>query len=160
MDEPLGEACTVLSERLLEELSKRIRAGAYEQVAAQTMGVPLELYQDWLLQGRRPDGPDLCRRLVRVVEQAKAHARCMAEMDMRTKHPRIWLLHGPGRETNELPGWSAQAKARPDSARRLNVLEHPEVVALFALVKEVLKSFPEALAAVLKALEEAGLIWP
>jgi hypothetical protein len=81
----------------------------------------------------------------------------MAEAEMRTKQPKTWLLHGPGRETGMLPGWSAPAKPVPGEDRQLNVLEHPEIVALFREIKEALEPYPEALAAVLRKLEEARL---
>jgi hypothetical protein len=56
-----------LTPHFIHEISERIRAGAYEQVAAQSLGVALDTYQDWLLQGQQASGPELCRALVMAV---------------------------------------------------------------------------------------------
>jgi hypothetical protein len=143
-----------LTRRLILELAERIKAGAFEQVAAESLGVPFALYQDWLARGRGARAGGLCRDLVREVRQARAHARLMAEMDLRTKAPKVWLLNGPGKETAELPGWSAPARPRAEGGQQLNALEHPEVVALLGAVVQALTPFPAQREAVLKAITE------
>jgi hypothetical protein len=144
-----------LTAQLIGDLCDRVKAGAYEQVAAESLGVPFALYQQWLArgEGRRARSP--YRDLVRAMQQARAHARLMAETDMRANNPKVWLLHGPGKETEALPGWTALARPRPGGeAEPLNVLLHPEIVALFNAVLEALLPHPEAHAAVLRLLAE------
>ena len=147
-----------LTPQLIRDLSERIKGGAFEQVAAESLGVPFDLYQRWLARGRQPRGPRRCRELVRAVRQAKAHARLMAEMDLRANAPKVWLLHGPGKETASLPGWSTPSRAHAaDPKAPFDPLQHPEVVALFKAIDEALVPFPEARAAVLRVVNAAAI---
>jgi hypothetical protein len=140
-----------LTPQLIAELSSRIKSGAFEQVAAESLNLPFDLYQRWLARGQGEKARGLYRDLVQAVQQARAHARLMAEMDLRSKNPKVWLLHGPGKETDDLPGWTAPARPRPGGdGAPLNVLLHPEIVALFRAVLEALRPYPEAHAAVLR----------
>lgn len=100
--------------QLQDELCKLLRAGAYEHVAAELVGVPYRRYKRWLQQGRSKDAPETYRNFVKEVRQAKAHARFMAESELRRKQPRYWLLHGPGRETEQRPGWTAPPRLSTD----------------------------------------------
>jgi hypothetical protein len=144
-----------LTRQLIGELAERIKAGAYEQVAAESLGVPPAVYRGWLARGQTGRARGLCRDLWEAVRQARAHARFMAEMDLRTKAPKVWLLHGPGRETAELPGWTSPARPRPaGDGQGLSALEHPEVLALLDTVRQALVPFPEARVVLLTALGE------
>jgi len=143
-----------LTARLVRELCERIKAGAFEQVAAESLGVPFALYRSWLARGRRAGAGRFYRQLAQDVRQALAHARFMAESALRTEAPKVWLLSGPGRETRELPGWTAPARPRQQTeAERLDVFSHPEVVALLNDIAKVLLPFPEARTAVLRILD-------
>jgi hypothetical protein len=148
-----------LTPQLIQDLVERIKAGAFEQVAAESLGVPFALYQDWLARGGRPRARPPYRELFAAVRQARAHARLMAEMDLRSSAPKVWLLHGPGRETTDAPGWSSPTRPRRGGpAEPLNVLRHPEVVALINEIVEALQPYPEARDAVLRRLD--GLTLP
>ena len=99
-----------LTAETIKELGDRIKAGAFEQMAVQSLGISLETYQKWLNTkgGRRNSLPQQLRD---EVMRARAHARLMAEMQLRTKEPKSWLLNGPGKPTAELPGWTSPVKA-------------------------------------------------
>jgi hypothetical protein len=143
-----------LTPQLVNDLCYRIKAGAFEQVAAESLGVPFDVYRGWLTRGRRAQTSSVYRQLFRGVQQARAHARLMAEMELRKAAPKVWLLHGPGRETTNLPGWTAPARARLDhTSERLDVFRHPQIVALLRAITAALAPFPEARAAVLRVLE-------
>ena len=143
-----------LTPKLIRDLVERIKAGAYEEVAAESLGVPIERYKGWLERGQDARARGIYRQLFEAVRQARAHARFMAEMDLRTKAPKVWLLNGPGRETRDLPGWTAPAKPRPDRDRELNVFEHPEIIALLNLIRETLVPFADAFAALVQVAPE------
>jgi hypothetical protein len=142
-----------LTAQLVRDLADRIKAGAFEQVAAESLGVPFEMYRTWLARGRQPRAGKLYRQLYQGVRQARAHARLMAETELRKEAPKVWLLHGPGRQTSDLPGWTSPTRARPDGeAEKLDVFRHPEVMALINAITAALAPFPEAREAVIRLL--------
>ncbi len=145
-----------LTDTLIQGICTRVRAGAFEHVAAGSLGVPLTTFEAWLRQGQRQNGALLKRRLVRELQAARAHARFMAEMEMRRDDPKCWLLHGPGKETPTAPGWSALARAAAQSDRDgLPLLQRAEFAGLARLLMKLLAPYPEARVAVADGL--AGL---
>src|SRR5262249_52469674 len=140
---------------LIDELASRIKAGAFEHVAVESLGIPWELYQRWLKRGEGPKAQEPFLALHRAVRQAKAHARLMAEVQMRTDNPKVWLTQGPGKETDALPGWTAPVKATvpKQNTSRPGDLQ-PELLQLFSLILEVLSPFPEARKAVAEVLTQ------
>jgi hypothetical protein len=145
-----------LTPQLIRDLCERIRAGAFEHVAAESLGVPATLYQRWLARGRARDAPRRYRELRQAVCQARGQARLMAEMDMRANDPKSWLLHGPGRDTAGRPGWTAAARPRPDEDTTVpNVLLHQEMMDLLHRLREGLLDLPDAQALVDRLLAAA-----
>ncbi len=140
-----------LTPELIRDLCHRIRAGAFEHVASESLGVPVEVYQQWLARGLQPRAGKIYRELYRSVRQARAHARCMAEMAMRSDNPRTWLLHGPGKETEAVPGWSSSPRAASLAAAGE---QRAELLAVIAAVYQALRPFPDARQAVLAALQQ------
>lgn len=132
-----------MTPQLIRDLSERIRAGAYDHVAAESLGIPYEVYRAWLARGRQPRSRGLYRRLYQAILQARAQARLLAEMDMRRRHPRDWLLHSPGRETADLPGWSGTVPPTPPVTPAA-LLHDPLFPQFLALLDDVLRDFPEA----------------
>ena len=104
-----------LTPELIKKLSTSLEAGAFEHVAAELAGIPYQVYQEWLKCGQQARAGTLYRELYQTTQRAKAHARFMTESYLRTKEPRYWLLHGPGKETNDRPGWSAAPRAGADT---------------------------------------------
>jgi hypothetical protein len=142
-------AQSTLTAQLILELCERIKAGAFEHVAAESLGVSQETYRDWLARGRVPEAEPLYRDLDHGARQARAHARLMAEMELRTSAPKAWLLHGPGRDTGAAPGWSAATRApAADKDGTLNVFAHPEIIGLLHSLGQALAPYGEAKKAV------------
>jgi hypothetical protein len=147
-----------LTAQLIHELCERIKAGAFDHVAAESLGVPAKRYRRWLARGRTRRAPALCRSLVVGVLQARGHARMMAELDMRTGNPKVWLLHGPGRERAGRPGWSAAP--RPEGRAggpNGNVLLDPVTLNLLRAIEEGLAGNPEGQAAIHQVLGNVTL---
>src|SRR5207244_707653 len=107
-------------------------------VAAEAAGVPAEVFQDWLERGSRPGARDPYRSLAERVRHAHGHARCMAEVALCKADPKAWLLNGPGKNSDTLPGWSAPLKGQPKPDRGLSALLDPHLQALLGSLLEVL----------------------
>jgi hypothetical protein len=141
-----------LSTSLIADICQRIKAGAFEQVAVESLGVPIAAFQGWVRRGQRPRAGGLCRQLVDEVRQARGHARLMAEMQLRQEDAKAWLLHGPGRDCAAQDGWagvSAVSRGHKPSAGN----DWPEdVLELGAVLLEALTPFPEARVAVAEVL--------
>jgi hypothetical protein len=135
----------------VEAICTRLRAGGSEMVAVQAAGVPWKSYQKWLAQASRPRAGKLYRQLAEGIDQAQAQARLLAEIAVRDSDAKAWLLHGPGRETAERPGWGAAARADASAGAGA---ERIEVEELCALALRVLLPFPEARALLSAALEK------
>ena len=75
------------------------------------LGVPVETFRAWLRDGQRRRRNDRQRVLGESLRKAAAQARLKAEVELYRDDPLKWLLHGPGRETPTLPGWSLAAHA-------------------------------------------------
>ena len=59
--------------------------------------------------------------------------------------PKVWLLNGPGKNSDSLPGWSTPVKGQPKSEKQtINVLLERQTQTLLKLLLEVLAPFPEA----------------
>jgi hypothetical protein len=144
-----------VTEALLRDIVVRVQGGAFPHVAAEAAGVPAEVFHDWLERGSRPGARDPYRALAERVRHAHGHARCMAEIALREDDPKAWLLNGPGKNSDRLPGWSAPVKGlAPADRRAVNVLLEPSMQALLASLMEVLAPYPDARAALAAALEK------
>ncbi len=142
-----------VTEALIADIASRVQGGAFPHVAAEAAGVPAEVFQDWMERGSRPGAREPYRSLAERVRHAHGHARCMAEVALRTDDPKAWLLNGPGKNSDALPGWSTPVKAQPGADRdAANLLLDARVQALLAALMAALEPFPEARAAVAAAL--------
>jgi hypothetical protein len=150
----MSRQTSLLTNELIYEICARVRAGAFDHVAAGTLGVPPATFRRWLRQGRRR-GDGLQRRLVIGLHEARALARLTAEMNMRHEDPKCWLLHGPGKETPTVAGWSALARAAAQAgASEAASLGQPAFAGLTRLLLKLLAPYPEARAAVAAGLAE------
>jgi len=102
--------CPELTEELLKEICNRVMAGAFEHIAAGSLGVPLAKFL-------RNGSARAASRAARSSnggwstnwKRPGSHARLMAEMDMRKNEPKVWLLHGLARRHRPFragPPWS------------------------------------------------------
>ncbi len=146
-----------LTPGLREQIISSIRAGGYPHVAAEAWGVPKDVLEDWLKRGNDTDAREPYRSFAREIRQAFAQARLCAEMAVYKEEPKIWLMHGPGRECEDQPGWSVSVKPAEASAQARNALCDPELMALFRAVLQALTPFPEARGKVAETLMSLGI---
>ncbi len=143
-----------LTHKLIQDLAHRIKKGVFANVAAESLGIPFKLLQEWLNCGDRNNAQKIYRDLAQQVSQAKAKARLHAEALMLEENPRFWLLHGPGKETLREPGWTFGVRATEGLYRETGKMTEEEVFSLFGLVHEVLHPFPEARQSLINVLNE------
>ena len=134
-----------------------IRAGGYPHIAAEAWGMPKETFDDWIRRGEEPKAREPCRSFARDVRLAHAQARLKAELSVFESDPKIWLIHGPGRETDDSPGWSISVKPAELSVAGRNVLLDPELMRLFHIVMQALEPHKEARLEVALALSKYGI---
>jgi len=132
-----------LNRELQEQIVAGIRAGAFPQVAAQAFGVSRRSFLRWRRLGRSNEGDTEFVAFASAVDQAAAQARLRAEMGVFTEQPRIWLQHGPGRETSECPGWTVAIKPTSKAKVASNAFAMPEVQELIDIVLGALEGQPD-----------------
>ena len=116
-----------------------------------------ETFDDWLRRGEEPKAREPYRSFAKDVRLAFAQARLSAEVAVFKDEPKIWLIHGPGRETDDRPGWSVSVKPAELSVAGKNVLLDPELMRLFHVVMQALEPFHEARLEVAQALMKHGI---
>jgi hypothetical protein len=141
-----------LSTSLIGEICQRIKAGAFEQVAVESLGVPFAAFRGWVRRGQRRRASGLCRQLVDEVRQARGHARLMAEMQLRQEDAKAWLLHGPGRDTAAQDGWGGISAASRAHKPADGNGQPDHVLVLGSVMLQALTPFPEARAALAEVL--------
>lgn len=82
-----------------------IMLGCYDHVAAASVGITPMTFYNWK---RRGEGSrkGIFRRFYLDVLQAQGVARQIAEQQVKTKEALAWLKSGPGRSTEDAPGWT------------------------------------------------------
>jgi hypothetical protein len=141
-----------LTPGLRSQIVAGVQAGGYPHVAAEAFGVPKAVFDDWLKRGSDKNARQPYLSFARDVCQAFAQARLRAEIEIFKEEPKIWLIHGPGREAVDSPGWSVSVKAAETSANDRNALLDPELMALLRALLLALEPFPEARAQVAQAI--------
>lgn len=129
-----------------------LRGGGFPQVAAEAAGVPWRRFERWLRRGRRRNAPREYRAFALAVMQAGAQARLQAEVAVFKARPLDWLKCGPGKTADRSPGWTTAARP-PVVKVEVSRLE-AELRRIVAAVQAALAPFPEAAAAVARALAE------
>ena len=146
-----------LTPHLRGQIISGIRAGGYPHVAAEATNVPKDVFDSWLELGAQPDARDPYLSFAKDVQNAQAQARLTAEITVFKDDPKVWLEHGPGRETEGRPGWSVAVKPMEGAAEKRNVLLDPELMQLFRTLMEIMTPYPEARVKVAQALLDVGL---
>jgi hypothetical protein len=141
-----------LTPEVRDQIVAGIRAGGYPHVAAEAWGVSKALFDDWLERGNAKNAWDPYRSFALAVRQACAQARLCAEMAGFKNDPKLWLVHGPGRESEQRPGWSNSVKPAELAAESRNALLDPELMQIFRTLLQVLEPYPEARAQVAQVL--------
>ena len=147
--------------RLTPELQQRIcsyiHCGGFPHVAAEALGVPRELFDTWLRRGSKPRARRMYREFAAAVRRAAAVARLHKETATFLERPLDWLRYGPGKETEDSPGWTvAPSPTFQPAAVTVNPLAIPEVVELLNELVQVLAPIPEAREALGRFLERAA----
>ena len=144
-----------VTEVLIGEIILRVRSGAFPHVAAEAAGVPAEVFQEWMERGSRPGAREPYRGLAEQVRHAHGHARCVSEVALRQKDPKAWLLNRPGKNSDNLPGWTMPVKGQTKPQRPgAGVLLQAEMQTLLGSLLDVLAPYPEARAALAAALDK------
>jgi hypothetical protein len=126
---------------LQERIVASLRAGGFPQVAAGAWGVSARTYRRWMRRGE-VKGIEPYRSFAVAVREAIAQARLRAEMVIFENQPRIWLQHGPGRETDASPGWTTAVK--PTASRQgPKAIDEMAIGDLKAALSECLKPWPD-----------------
>ena len=146
-----------LTPELTGQIASAIRAGGYPHVAAEAYGVPKDVFDDWLKRGNTTNAWEPYRSFAFEIRQAFAQARLRAEMAGYEKDPKAWLIHGPGRESEQRPGWSVSVHAVEATPESHNALLDPDIIKLFRTVLKVLEPFPEVRSHVAQALLDSGV---
>jgi hypothetical protein len=142
-----------LTPALQQQIVAGIRAGGYPHVAAEARGIGKKAFRRWLRRGSRHNAPEPLAGFAVEVRSAAAQARIRAEIAVLEQNPRIWLEHGPGRESPGNPGWSEPVKAVAAAAgQQQNPFLNSRFMASCNEILEVLKPYPEARAGVAAAI--------
>lgn len=92
-----------------EEMLLYVRGGAYDSVAAKSLGVSPGTFAHWKALGAEHDEQDTespYRQLFRDLLVASGKARLAAEITVKKISPLTWLRSGPGRPIEHEQGWS------------------------------------------------------
>jgi len=143
----------LLTPTLQAAICGHIFAGGFPQVAAEAAGLPREVFERWLRQGRARGARRKYRLFYEAVMQARAQVRLAAECKALAKDPLAWLKSGPGKETPDAPGWTNPLRGLPQGdTEAVNFLLRRETQELVLTLLRLLQPFPEARAAVAEAL--------
>lgn len=96
--------------------------GAFDHVAAGCIGVTPETYFRWMRRGREAR-KGIFRKFYLDVLRAQALARRQAESEVKLMKALDWLRSGPGRTTEELPGWTEKAAIEIQQPINVNIGE-------------------------------------
>jgi hypothetical protein len=145
----------VITPEITHTICAYIRQGGFPDIAAEAAGIPIEVFQKWLAKGQAKKAREPYRSFASEVRQAIAQCRIMAEMEVRKKDPRFWLLKGPGRETPDRRGWARETTPLVvQDNRTINLLASPQWNSLWATILQALADFPDARIALAQALKE------
>jgi hypothetical protein len=144
-----------LTSKIQQEICQFIQAGGFPHVAASAAGIPASEFEKWMQLGDvtkklHHRKPYIAFRL--AVLQAQAQARLAAEIQAHQDSPLVWLKQGPGKETPTSTGWTVPVKPTAITHQQINLLLSPEMQGIFLALLQILAPFPEARAAVAKAL--------
>jgi hypothetical protein len=153
----MATASTKLTAAVERDILAFVRAGSYPAVAAEAAGITQETFRHWMDLGAKRRATKRYRAFRAAVIQAAAQARVAEELAVYANDPKTWLTKGPGRETQDTPGWSGVVRpvvALTDN-RSVNLLADPMASALLSMLLSALTPFPEARRAAIDALNNS-----
>ena len=103
-------------------------------------------------------GGKVYKAFARAIRQAMAQARAKAEVEAFQNRPLDWLRSGPGKEVDDIPGWTANVKhnGRGNPTDSLT-LDHPLLQILIRFLLNHLEPWPEVRATIAKTIETGAL---
>jgi hypothetical protein len=146
-----------MTAELRQQILAGIRAGGYPYVAAEASGISQEDFAEWMRQSGLPGAEAPYKGFAEEVRQAHAQARLRAEAEAFQANPKVWLEHGPGRETPGKPGWAVGGKSAAQDVSEDKVLQQPELMRFLRELTEVLQGYPDAHPAVCEFCRGYGL---
>jgi hypothetical protein len=133
-----------LTPQLRSQIVAGIRSGGYALVAAEAFGVPRAVFEDWVRRGTGKAAREPYGAFAGDVRTAQAQARLRAELAVFADDPKVWLEHGPGRETADRPGWTVAAKPAGADPDGRNALLDPQCMRVCDVLLDALLPFPDA----------------
>lgn len=144
-----------ITAELTKQIAAAIRAGAYPHVAAESFGVPKNVFDQWMEWGTTGKKRQPYKGFAEDIKQAQAQARLRAEMEVFSDDPKAWLKSGPGKEKHDEPGWTGIVKPiLTGSTQNINVFTNPDFLKLMAIMRGVLAPYPDLLERIQKAIEQ------
>jgi len=119
-----------LTKDLQERIVAFIRAGSFDYVAAEAVGISARTFRDWMARGEGRGPRALTARhraFAERVRQAQAEARIAAEVRVYREQPTYWLSHA-ARTRADREGWTADLRERlGEDAAQLGGLSDEEL---------------------------------
>lgn len=114
----IGLLCT--PERL-EQIFDYMRKGVFPAVAVEATGIPADVFFEALAHGKEHVNSPY-RTIYTTFLMMQAQARAGAEMRVYEESPLAWLLHGPGRDRPNHPGWTRQSSVTGPNGGAISVI--------------------------------------
>lgn len=105
-----------------------IHAGCTRHQAAKCIGIHPETFNLWESKAREHISENRNSAYVQfygVISKAEAVARAIKEIEVAQTNPEFWLTRGPGRTTDQMPGWADPSKLELNlSSRHEEIITH------------------------------------
>jgi hypothetical protein len=118
-----------------------IRSGGFPHVAAEAFGLAGPDYERFLQGAEHPAASESVRSFAREAREAHAQARLRAEIAVFEDDPKVWLEHGPGRETPHRAGWAGAVKPCAAVGLESNALADRRTLSMLQDLADHLKKY-------------------
>src|SRR4051794_9575119 len=129
-----------------EQMCSFIRAGGVPNVAAEALGLSVQLFEVWMRRSRSRHALPEIREFGKAVRKAIAQARMAAETEAFRHDKLAWLKSGPGRESASQSGWSNPVSLKPKAAQ--DGIDITDWLVFCRKIADLLAPYPEAKAVV------------
>jgi len=99
---------TKLTPEVQTLIAKYVRAGAFDYVAAEAVGITAQTFCNWMRWGEK--GNPRYVSFFESITKAHAEARVTAEARVFQERPEAWLGKGPGRSKPGRDGWTERTE--------------------------------------------------
>ena len=137
---------TKLTPELHADIVRTIKAGNYIETAAAMAGINRDTFREWVRQGvRHPKGK--YGSFAKDIEQAMAHAEVIDVLGIRKAGEKEWTARAWLLERRFPDRWGKRG-----SEVTINLVQTPQWADLKAKIVEALRPYPDAAAAVARAV--------